>query len=112
MVAAPGWSDVELLLKDLAASGESFSTTSSKANRISRYEPGRRVRLETESGESWVDLESIQGCWETFERLGRIKRTDVLDPGRCSTFMMALFARVEGVREEDNGELSLHLGTH
>jgi hypothetical protein len=100
----PGWADVEAVLNGLATSGESFSTTSSESNRISRYEPGRRVRLETDKGESWVDVESIQGCWETLERLGRITRRDVLDPGRCSTFMMALFRRVDGIREEDDGE--------
>jgi len=109
VAAPPGWPEVEALLKRLAASGESFSTTSSKSNRLSRYEPGRRVRLETDTGESWVELESIRGCWETFERLGRIKRTDLLDPGRCSTFMMALFRRVEGIREEHDGELFLVL---
>ncbi len=109
MVARPGWPDVEALLKRLAESGESFTTTSSKSNRISRYEAGRRVRLETDTGESWVEVENIQGCWETLERLGRIKRTDVLDPGRCSTFMMALFRQVEGVCQEQRDELYLTL---
>jgi hypothetical protein len=109
VVAEPGWPEVEAVLKKLAASGETFSTTSSKSNRISRYEAGRRVRLETDTDSFWVDIENIRGCWETLERLGRIKRTDVLDPGRCSTFMMALFQQVEGIREEHDGELYLVL---
>jgi hypothetical protein len=109
VVGRPAWPDVEAVLKRLAESGESFSTTSSKSNRISRYEADPAARLETDTGESWVELENIQGCWETLERLGRIKRTDVLDPGRCSTFMMALFQQVEGVRREQREELYLTL---
>ena len=69
-------------------------------NWISSYEPGRRLRLETELDSTWVDIESIHGCWETFERLGRIRRSDVLEPGRRSAFMMALFEQVEGIRQE------------
>ena len=56
-----------------------------------------------------MDVESIRGCWETFERLGRIRRSDVLDPGRCSAFMMALFERIEGIRQEGEDELYLVL---
>jgi hypothetical protein len=59
--------------------------------------PGRRIRLETGLDSVWVDVDSIRGCWETFERLGTISRTDVLEPGRRSAFMMALFERVEGI---------------
>ena len=108
-VATPGWAEVEELLGKLAASHETFTTAISPSNWISRYEPGRRIRLESEADSSWVDLENIRGCWETFERLGRIRRSDVLDPGRCSAFMMALFQQVEGVRQEREGELYLVL---
>ncbi len=97
-VVTPGWAEVEALLGKLAASGETFTTAISPANWISRYEPGRRIRLESEADSSWVDVENIRGCWETFERLGRIRRSDVLDPGRCSAFMMALFERNRGHR--------------
>ena len=51
----------------------------------------------------------MRGCWETLERLGRIKRSDVLEPGRRSAFMMALFAQVEGIRQDTRGELQLVL---
>ena len=108
MVAEPGWADVDAVLRRLATSGESFSTTSSTSNRISRYE-SQRIRLETDTDSFWIEVENIRGCWETLERLGRIKRTDVLDPGRCSTFMMALFQQVEGIRQEHDGELYLVL---
>ena len=108
-VVTPGWAEVEALLVKLAASGETFTTAISPANWISRYEPGRRIRLESEADSSWVDLENIRGCWETFERLGRIRRSDVLDPGRCSAFMMALFERIEGIGQEPGDELYLVL---
>jgi hypothetical protein len=48
---------------------------------------------------------SIRACWETFESLGRIRRQDVLEPGRCSAFVMALFAQIAGVVDgSDDGE--------
>jgi hypothetical protein len=100
---------VEAVLAKLAASGEHFTTVISQSTWISRYEPGRRIRLESATDSAWVDVENIRGCWETLERLGRIRRSDVLDPGRCSAFMMALFQQVEGVREEREGELFLVL---
>ena len=103
-IATPGWAEVETLLAKLAASGEAFSTAISTSSWISRYEPGRRIRLESASESSWVDVESIRGCWDTFERLGRIRRSDVLDPGRCSAFMMALFGQIEGIRQEGDDE--------
>jgi hypothetical protein len=34
----------------------------------------------------------------------------VLEPGRRSAFMMALFEQVEGIRQEQRGELYLVLG--
>ncbi|HEY8774454.1 MAG TPA: hypothetical protein VIM05_07800 [Gaiellaceae bacterium] len=109
MVTAPGWIEVEALLAELAASQENFVTDNSDSNSISSYEPGRRLRLETGLDSVWVDIESIRGCWETLERLGRIKRSDVLEPGRRSAFMMALFQQVEGIRQERRGELYLVL---
>ena len=109
MVATPGWPEVEALIVSLAASGERLATVISPASWISRYEAGRRFRLETGSESSWVDVEDVRGCWETLERLGRIRRSDVLDPGRCSAFIMALFQRVEGIRQEQRDELYLVL---
>jgi hypothetical protein len=109
VVATPGWAAVELLLAELAESGENFATANCDSNWISRYEPGRRLRLETELDSVWVDVDSIRGCWTTLERLGRIRRSDVLEPGRRSAFMMALFQRIEGIRQEQRGELYLVL---
>ena len=95
--AAPSWSDVEDLLAHLSATGTSFTTVTSEENSISQYEPGGRLLLETGTGTRWVALGDVQACWETFERLGNIRRSDLLEPGRCSAFMFALFAQVEGV---------------
>jgi hypothetical protein len=93
----PGWQSVEELLTRLATTGAKFPTASSVDNRISAYQPGQRLLLENDNGSRWVRIEDIRDCWETFERLGRIHRRDVLDPGRCSGFVMALFAQVDGV---------------
>lgn len=106
--AAPSWQAVEELLGDLAATGTTFATTSSARNRISQYDPARRLMLETDISARWVDVASIRACWETFERLGRITRDDVLEPGRCSAFMMGLFGQLEGVETRD-GSASLVL---
>ena len=95
--AEPSWNGVEELLTRLARKRTKFSTASSVGNWISQYEPGRRLLLENHHGSRWVQIEDVRDCWETFERLGRIHRRDVLDPGRCSGFMMALFAQVDGV---------------
>ena len=95
--AEPSWHGVEELLTRLARKRIKFSTASSAGNWISQYEPGRRLLLENHHGSRWVQIEDVRDCWETFERLGRIHRRDVLDPGRCSGFMMALFAQVDGV---------------
>lgn len=99
------WKDVEKLLDDLAATHASFSTVLAPTNTISTYDRGRRLMVEsTTSSErvssQWVAIASIRECWETFERLGRIRREDVLEPGRCSAFMIALFLQVPGVVEE------------
>jgi hypothetical protein len=103
--ATPNWQAVEDLLGDLAATGTTFSTTSSAHNRISQYDPARRLMLETDISSRWIDVASIRACWDTFERLGRITRDDVLEPGRCSAFMLGLFGQLEGVetREDDTG---------
>lgn len=98
-----GWQAVEELLGTLAATGKTFPTTSSARNRVAQYDRGRRLMLETEISSRWVDVENIRACWETFVRLGRIERQDVLEPGRCSAFMMGLFAQIEGVESRDDG---------
>ncbi len=103
----PDWDSVERLLAELAESRGFFPSATSHSNWISSYEPGRRLRLETDAGSKWIQVEDVRRCWETFERLRRIRRADVLEPGRCSAFMMALFARVPGVREEGPDEQSL-----
>ena len=96
----PDWSTVEALLARLASTRVRFATATTSAAWISSYEPGRRLRLETGQGSRWVEVESIRICWTRLEHLGRIRRNDVLDPGRCSAFMMALFEQVAGVTEE------------
>ena len=106
---APDWAAVEALIALLARTRGTFSSTLSDANWISAYEPGRRLMLEAGSRSSWVQVEHIRTCWETFERRGRICRRDVLEPGRHSAFMMALFAQLPGVRQEPGDEPSLVL---
>jgi hypothetical protein len=93
----PTWQQVEQLLARLVSTGTTFASASSAGNWISQYEPGGRLLLENDNGSRWVRIPDIRACWETFERLGRINRSDVLDPGRCSGFVMALFAQVDGV---------------
>ena len=100
----PGWDALEALIERLATTRAVFSTTTSRDNWISAYEPGRRMMVETAVRSSWVQIEHVRGCWETFDRLGRIKRGDVLEPGRASAFMMALFAQLPGVREVQKAE--------
>ena len=96
----PDWQAVEEVLSLLARTRAVFPTPTSTSNWISSYEPGRRIMLETGSRSAWVQIEHVRVCWQTFERLGRIRRGDVLEPGRCSAFMMALFEQVAGVRQE------------
>lgn len=95
------WSDVEQELERLARSGAAFATSLSPTNKIGSYDPGRRVGLENARGTSWIEIESIEACWAKLEQLGEIRRRDVLEPGRCSAFMMALFARIPGVVVDD-----------
>ena len=71
----------------------SRATTADAASCSSR----RRAR----DGWRWTH---IRECWETFERLGRIRRQDVLEPGRCSAFMVALFAQRPGRRGADRAK--------
>ena len=102
------WDDVEGLIEDLCTTHHAFATATSAENSISQYEPGGRLLLETGRGTRWIALGDVRACWETFERLGRIRRSDLLEPGRCSAFMFALFAQVEGVvQEPDEGLLVL-----
>ena len=54
----------------------------------------------------WIDVDDVRCRWETFERLGKIDRNDVLDPGRASVFMLALFGQLPGVVEAPDGALS------
>ena len=93
----------------LAEDQTAFSSSIAEANWIASYEPGGRIRVESSIGGSWVRVESVKTCWQTFERLGRICREDVLDPGQCSAFMMALFQQVAGVRRDSGDETYLVL---
>jgi len=95
----PSWPDVEDLLDELAARHATFPTLGAPNARIGTYQRGRRLALESDTGLQWIAWEDLQACWETFERLGSIRREDVLDPGRCSAFVFALFAQVPGVTE-------------
>ena len=107
--STPTWESVEELVALLASTRSTFASTLSTANWISAYEPGRRLMLEAGTRSSWVQMEHVRACWETFERLGKICRRDVLEPGRHSAFMMALFAQLRGVREVAGDEPSLVL---
>ena len=103
--AAPCWRSVEELLERLCATGATFATTSCPTSRIEMYQPGRRFQLRTDRGASWVAIEDVRTCWETFERLGRINRKDVLDPGRQSALIIGLFGQLPGIRRvTDDGE--------
>jgi hypothetical protein len=96
----PDWNAVVTLLSVLAESRAVFPTANSSSNWISAHEPGRRVMVESGVQSSWVQVDHIRTCWDTFERCGRICRTDVLEPGRRSAFMMALFEQLPGVSRE------------
>ena len=96
----PSWEDVEELIDRLAVTGDSFATALAPSNKIVGYERGRRLMLDSSRGARWIAVENIRECFETFERLGRIRRQDVLDPGRCSAFVVAVFARLPGVVEQ------------
>ena len=102
--ATPDWDAVEALLSRLASSRAVFPTSSSSSNWISSYEPGRRIMLESGDSSRWIRVEHLQSCWTTFERLRRIRKDDVMDPGRASAFVMALFAQLPGVRRVERDE--------
>jgi hypothetical protein len=93
----PTWEAVETLVAKLAETGAIFATTTSDTNWISGYEPGKRFMVQTDSRSSWVQLEHLKACWETLEELGSISKADVLEPGRCSAVVMAIFGQVPGV---------------
>jgi hypothetical protein len=95
--ARPDFDDVDRLISELVATRATFMTATSAESSISQYEPGVRLMVEGSQGTRWVGITDVKACWETFERLGTVSRADLLEPGRCSAFMFALFAQVEGV---------------
>jgi hypothetical protein len=97
--ARTDWQLVEDLLTQLASSHAGFA-----AYRIESYEPGYRIRIAGAASSRWIDIEDIRSCWTTFERLGEIGTADVLEPGRASRFMMALFRQVPGVAEVEDAD--------
>ena len=101
---APCWADVEQLLDRLAETGERLPSAYGDGATILSYERGHRLMLDSGLRSRWVAVDDIRACWDTFERLGRICREDVLDPGRCSAFMVELFAHVPGVVDHDGSE--------
>jgi hypothetical protein len=107
--ARPTWETVEDVLADLSAAKSSIAAVGGRTYRLEHYHPNWRVLSVTESRSRWVEVEDIRACWNTFEGLGRIQREDVLDPGRCSSFMMALFEQVPGVERTAGDSPSLVL---
>jgi hypothetical protein len=105
----PCWADVEHVLDRLAETGERLPSAHAAGAAVVGYERGRRLMLDSGLRSRWVAVEDIRECWETFERLGRIRRQDVLEPGRCSAFMVALFAQVPGVVEQGGADRYLVL---
>ena len=105
----PGWDDVEAVIERLSETGMSLPNAFGGTNLIASYRRGDRLRLESNSGSRWIAVDDIRECWKTFERLGRIRRHDVLEPGRCSAFMVALFAQVPGVVEQIDSDHELVL---
>ena len=110
-VAAPGWEDVDGLIARLCATRVSFATATSPENSIAQYERGVRLMHQSDRGSRWVAVDDVRECWTTFERLGSVQRRDLLEPGRCSAFMFALFAQVDGVVHDpgDPARLALSL---
>jgi hypothetical protein len=98
---APSWADAEKVLDRLARAGSTIPITPTSTTTIGGYECGRRVLLQSAGGSGWLAVDSIRECWERFEELGRIRRSEVLEPGRRSGFMIALFRQVPGVTEQD-----------
>lgn len=110
-VRPPRWEDVIEVIEGLVLTGAVLPTSVTLRNQIATYQRGRRLMLNSEAGSHWVAVDDLRECWKTFERLGRIRRQDVLEPGRCSAFVMALFARVPGVVERTEPEHLLVLSS-
>ena len=110
-MASPRWQDVDGLIARLCATHASFATDTSAVNSIAQYEQGVRLMHESARGPRWVAVDDVRECWATFERLGSVKRKDLLDPGRCSAFMFALFAQVDGVVRDPADPERLALST-
>ncbi len=96
----PRWEDVEVVLERLAQTRELLPGLHGVGSHVGTYQRGRRLMLDSQHGSQWIAVDDIRTCWQTLERLGRIRRQDVLEPGRCSAFMVALFAQVPGVVEQ------------
>lgn len=109
--APPGWEDVHELIARLCIGRQNFATATSIENSIWQYEPGDRLMHMSQRGSRWVAVEDVRSCWETFERLGSVRRADLLEPGRCSAFMFALFAQVEGVVSDPTDPARLALSS-
>jgi hypothetical protein len=101
-----GFEIVERLLDRLVREGGTFASSTSPSYRVESYEPGWRLRIANVNSSRWIDVDDVRCCWETFERLRTIDREDVLEPGRASAFMLALFGQLPGVVEAPDGALS------
>jgi hypothetical protein len=110
-VRPPRWEDVVEVIERLVMTGAVLPTSVELRSHIASYQRGRRLMLNSEAGSHWVAVDDLHECWKTFERLGSIRRQDVLEPGRCSAFVMALFARVPGVLERTDPEHLLVLSS-
>ena len=105
---ATDWPMVEELLAGLASSGDSFASGTSTAYRVESYHPGWRLRITSVNSSRWIDVDDIRSCFETFEKKRTICKADVLEPGRASAFMLALFGQLPGtVEAEDGASLAL-----
>jgi|SRR5579872_202769 len=102
---ATGFDLVERLLAQLAKDGSSFASSTSASYRIESYEPGFRLRISNINSSRWIDVDDVRGCWAIFERKRSINREDVLDPGRASAFMLALFGQLPCTAEAPDGAL-------
>jgi hypothetical protein len=110
-VRPPRWEDVLEVIDRLVLTGAFLQTSVGLRSQVASYQRGRRLMLNSEAGSHWVAVDDLRECWTTFERLGSIRRQDVLEPGRCSGFVMALFANVPGVVERTEPERLLVLAT-
>jgi hypothetical protein len=103
----PTWEMVEDLLAELSSTKSPFNWQEERTYRLEGYQPDWRVRAVAGESSRWVEVEDIRTCWATFERLGRIESKDVLEPGRCSSLMMALFEQIPGIEQPADGSASL-----